>query len=136
MFIIFKNLSYCAQGRECLPLIKVNWLGISKWKPVVLLKCMHSVWTYGHSWMIFLAFTYFYLYPHGVNYIQGILVYSKDIDVFKLKFSNTDPCEREPGSAGCLFLKQIWDKLKYIFIWSKYVVVISSLLTVLGLMWV
>lgn len=56
--------------------------------------------------------------------------------LIKLKFSNTDPCEREPGSAGCLFLKQIWDKLKYIFIWSKYVVVISSLLTVLGLMWV
>lgn len=40
------------------------------------------------------------------------------------------PCEREPGSAGCLFLKQIWDKFKYIFIWSQYVVVISSLLTV------
>lgn len=87
MFTIFLNLSYCGQGRECLSreylsLIKVNWLGISKWKPVVLLKCMHSVWTYGHSWMIFLAFTYFYLYPHGVNYIQGILVCSKEIDVF------------------------------------------------------
>lgn len=54
--------------------------------------------------------------------------------LIKLKFSNTGPCEREPGSAGCLFLKQIWDKFKYIFIRSQYVVVISSLLTVLGWM--
>lgn len=58
-----------------LPLIKVDWLGISKWIPIVLLlRYVLSVWIYGHTLTIFLAFTYCYLYPGRINYLQGILV--------------------------------------------------------------
>lgn len=35
---------------------------------------MHTFcWAYGRIYMIFLAFTYFYLYPCEVKYLQGII---------------------------------------------------------------
>lgn len=67
MILCFKKKIPHGQGRECLlreyfPLIKMNWLGIPKWKPMDLLRCTYSVWMYGHTRMISLAFIYFYLY--------------------------------------------------------------------------